>query len=541
MELRPRLALLSLVVGWSCLTASATTAQEPALAPYRAYVARPGEYARCGPGAEFYMTDSLEAGEAVDVYLETADGWLGIRPPDASFCWVQSDQIQVAGDESIGIVTDGSAVAWIGTQLGRARKYRWQVRLQEGEEVTVIGTANRPGPDGDELWYRIVPPAGEFRWVHQSQVVESPGEVQRFDERSQRRQTGALASDVDGKRPVEAGARDTSDESRDREAIVRREDRNPREAKSPRENVTRDESAQSVLETDEPIGSGLVESEPRGSEGIDVLRSLLAAGRPDPPTAAPNAGELAEADVRVRSTEVLPASTFPRDAGGLTPTARPDLAPLHARGLDEVLQGARFKPSDHITTADVAELRTELSRAMAQRARAMEVEAVRQRAAQISIEATNSIERGRAAILLKRIEEYQLVASRRDAAQDRQVQPASATLPMGAGTNGDTAGAGQSEPAADRGVIVQTPGAQARSGEFDRQGWLVRVYSARAGAPPYAITDANGRTLAYVTPVPGMNLNRYLNQQVGLYGRHAQDTSRETPHLFAEQVVRLRR
>ena len=67
--------------------------------------------------------------------------------------------------------------AWIGTHLGRARTYRWQVQLAEGEPVTVIGKSEREGPDGPQLWYRIVPPSGEYRWIHRDQIVNSSEEL----------------------------------------------------------------------------------------------------------------------------------------------------------------------------------------------------------------------------------------------------------------------------------------------------------------------------------------------------------------------------
>jgi hypothetical protein len=497
---------------------SDAVAQEIEAAPYRAYVARPGEYARCGPGADFYQTDPLEAGEAVDVYLETEEGWLGIRPPENSFCWVQSDQVEVARDESTGRVIDAKAVAWIGTHLGRARKYRWQVRLDEGEEITIIGTAHREGPEGDDVWYRIVPPAGEFRWVHRSQLVESPSDVQRANSPSEPNRSGDLAAgprqeDFAGERqPLKSGtARETTAEPAD----------------------ARDEDA--------PVGSGLAaERSPRSF--ADLARSVLTAGRPDPPP-GDRSGDADDADrAQIAEAGVQTASTFPSKTG-LRPTASPDLRPLHQEGIANGKAAAESRGPvsqelGDLTDADVAVLRTELSRAMANRASASAVERLRQRAAEIANRSTNMFERGRAAILLKRVEQYQLVASRRD-----YVTPVSASEMVEASSarSNDPAPAETAGRPNDRGIIVQTPGTQPRSGAFDRQGWLVRVYSARTGAPPYAITDAAGRTLSYVTPVPGMNLNRYLNQQVGLYGRTAADTSVETPHIIAEQVVRLRR
>ena len=156
---------------------SQLAAEDGPVEPYVVYVARGDQYARCGPSEEFYRTDPLRAGTELEVYLETEDGWLGVRPPADSFCWLQSDHVEVAEDEITGTVIESSAVAWIGTHLGKARQYRWQVRLDQGEQVTIIGTARRDGPDGEEVWYRIVPPPGEFRWVQRSQITDALEEV----------------------------------------------------------------------------------------------------------------------------------------------------------------------------------------------------------------------------------------------------------------------------------------------------------------------------------------------------------------------------
>ena len=48
--------------------------------PYSIYVAVPKAYARCGPADDYYRTDPLRQGQELEVFAETDDGWLGIRP-----------------------------------------------------------------------------------------------------------------------------------------------------------------------------------------------------------------------------------------------------------------------------------------------------------------------------------------------------------------------------------------------------------------------------------------------------------------------------
>lgn len=457
--------------------------------PYLAYVAREGLHTRCGPSADFYQTDPLKAGQAVEVYLETDNGWLGIRPPNNSFCWLQSDQVNVADDESTGTVTEAGAVAWIGTHLGRARQYRWQVQLDAGEQVSIIGTAKRPGPEGDEVWYRIVPPSGEFRWIHESDLVDSPDLVEHRS--SIKRERTLAAEDYDASQPASSNA-----------------------------------ASRTEVDVDLPVGSGLARRETaprlnrisedgfeeRESSGIDIAMSA-----PLPPAddVQPTSGSslrdwLLGGPLRKQRTPTTIS------ADGLQPIDRPQLSAIQPATFASSTPA--YSAPETIVGADLEMLRTELSRAMAAGARVEQVEPLRARCLQISQAEGNNVDRGRAALMLRRIEEYQQIARRRDG---DPVPQAVASQPQ---TN-------QVGEAAETGELTR----------FDRQGQLVKVYSARPDVPPFALLDTAGQTLCYVTPVPGINLRRYLNQEVGLYGRMAFDTSLETPHLIAEQAVRLRR
>ena len=47
--------------------------------------------------------------------------------------------------------------------------------------------------------------------------------------------------------------------------------------------------------------------------------------------------------------------------------------------------------------------------------------------------------------------------------------------------------------------------------------------------------------MAYVSPTPGLNLRRYLNTQIGVYGKLSYHTGLDTPHLIAERAVQTGR
>lgn len=201
------LALLMLL-SWSAGSASADEAEfsdsDPQeSAPYVVFVSEPSAFVRCGPGTVHYRTEPLRRGQELEVYVETADGWLGVRPPEQSFCWMPADAVEQSGDGTTATILEDKTVAWIGTHLGQARRYRWQVELNAGEQVSILGQNDREGSAGTKTWFRIVPPPGEFRWIHRDDVVESAEQlVEKIAQsssgtkRSGKVATVALAGDV---------------------------------------------------------------------------------------------------------------------------------------------------------------------------------------------------------------------------------------------------------------------------------------------------------------------------------------------------------
>ena len=76
---------------------------------------------------------------------------------------------------------------------------------------------------------------------------------------------------------------------------------------------------------------------------------------------------------------------------------------------------------------------------------------------------------------------------------------------------------------------------------YDAQGVLKPVVSRKGDTPaaPFAVVDADGQPLCFITPSPGLNLNRYLNKQVGMYGRRGYLEELKKPHLVAERVIEM--
>ncbi len=130
---------------------------------------------RSGPSERYYATSTLTSGATVDVYMETSDGWSGIRPPAGSHDWIPSNiAYLLPGGKSAEIIEDKSP-AWVGSDSPDVSEFMWQMELVKSQQVQVLGEELQMTDDGKkQLWYRISPPQGEFRWIKTSQLSDSP-------------------------------------------------------------------------------------------------------------------------------------------------------------------------------------------------------------------------------------------------------------------------------------------------------------------------------------------------------------------------------
>ena len=126
------------------------------------------------PCADYYAVDLLARGSNVEVY-KNIEGWCAIRPPEGSFSWVPARHLRLGGTGKVAEVTEPKAVAWIGSNLARPKEHMYQVKLERGETVAISGETRfeRKKEQITETWYKIEPPAGEFRWI-ESRFLSKP-------------------------------------------------------------------------------------------------------------------------------------------------------------------------------------------------------------------------------------------------------------------------------------------------------------------------------------------------------------------------------
>src|SRR4051794_35862682 len=153
---------------WTCICSEQVAAES---LPYQARIIVGGASVYSGPGDKFYPTDTLSQGDTVEVYREKPGGWLAIRPPLGSYSWVAERDL-IIKDGGLAEVVKDDVASRIGSRLNEQHNAA-QIRLKKGEGVEVLGEQNISG----EKWYKIAPPAGEFRWIHAS-IIERSGPIQ---------------------------------------------------------------------------------------------------------------------------------------------------------------------------------------------------------------------------------------------------------------------------------------------------------------------------------------------------------------------------
>ncbi|QDU31037.1 hypothetical protein ETAA8_61900 [Anatilimnocola aggregata] len=472
--------------------------------PYTAYVSVPQTNVHSGPSRNFYPTDELFEGDQVEVYRREGSSWLGIRPPTGSFSWVPADTVEETDDEGIHRVLIETQ-SWIGTLFPSVREHKYQVKLRPGELIEVIGQKTVQSTEGNETWLKIAPPAGEFRWIHVSQVSRTPPrEAEPAALTSTKRDLPEL------QRAIGTGVNRAKDSLTALAAATERPIKPAQHAiiltdltppvndhialhdakKSEREDVRPAQHQQTIdLSRSNAIApDGFVPRKPRRIDNT--------AGVPAPSTEL----RMASSERLQNSIHETPRVQSQPNQASSGPARTTTVQPLT---LSNQPAFDSANASEKLTQLDL-----ELSLRIAQPRETWNLEPIRVQAQKIVDGGQTPQERGQARLLLEKIRKFEETF---DLPND----------PLIAATRGGAASA-----------------ADAR---YDGVGMLQPVISrdGQTKIAPYAIVDADGNPVAFVTPGPGMNLRRYENKPVGIYGKRGMVEAIRKPHLVAERVIDL--
>ena len=168
-----RFRWIILAMGWGFLMVTNAMAQTNP--PYEATIKNSSTVVHSAPSRKAYATEVLDRGSTVEVYREDPNGWRAIRPPAGSFSLIRKSDLDLDESQGLGVVRRDGVKAWVGTRIRRQGEATYQVKLAKGERVDILKPETATGDDGAEDWALIAPPAGEFRWVHESNLALDHG------------------------------------------------------------------------------------------------------------------------------------------------------------------------------------------------------------------------------------------------------------------------------------------------------------------------------------------------------------------------------
>jgi uncharacterized protein YgiM (DUF1202 family) len=173
---------------------------------------------------------------------------------------------------------------------------------------------------------------------------------------------------------------------------------------------------------------------------------------------------------------------------------------------------------------ELDDINTELSIMLAEEPTVWYCDEMQQRCESLMAQAETALERGRARALIGRIAQAGDIKRRIDG-DDASPKPASIA-------------------AAARGPVPGSAGSEVRGtgrsdDRYDGSGRLARVTPSKVGAPRYALLDGRGDVLYYVSPAPGVNMQYYVGQEVGVNGQQGYIADGGVTHIMAKHVTAL--
>ena len=165
-----KLGKLSFYLTISCLIPFTFVSSVKADDAFQAVVNSDTAHVHSGPDAnDYYPTQQLKRGDKVKVVREDFGGWYMITPPENSFSWIRADFVEQTGKQ--GVVKVDNAVDRIGSTVHDGESFVVH-RLSQGATVKIIGEEDQVDKNGMTVkMLKIKPPNGEFRYINKRDVV----------------------------------------------------------------------------------------------------------------------------------------------------------------------------------------------------------------------------------------------------------------------------------------------------------------------------------------------------------------------------------
>jgi len=185
---------------------------------------------------------------------------------------------------------------------------------------------------------------------------------------------------------------------------------------------------------------------------------------------------------------------------------------------------------------ELADLNVELSQVLSEEPTQWSFEPLKDRAERLLAHAETALDRGKARVVISKIERFEELSERSrtiadlEVELDRNKRTAARVLRTGQTSGADTT-TGDADPLNTSTVDD--------AGRYDGIGKLTPVVSRQAGSPYFALLDEDGSVRCYVTPAPGVNLRHYVGRRVGLNGSIGYAPELKSQHVTAQRVTLL--
>ncbi len=465
-------ALLGVLVGLSSL--GNLFAQEAS--SYVAYVVHADSYVRSGPGQRYYPTQQLPQGFAVKVYRHDGDGWCAIRPPEGSFSWVAAHEMRLV-EPNVAEVIAERAVTRVGSTLSPTRS-AVQVLLERGERV-----AAAPGkPTDDPNWLRVVPPAGEFRWI--------------------------AARDLGRQAPLEVTP-----------------------PTSPANVWSRSKTSASTVPS-----TAMTTAQPNAFDHLQQTPGKLSASTPTTtvPTVTYDAGRV---DIVAGSPADLQLAQFQGQPPGVAPVTESTSPRIRFRGLS----GTAANINQQEIPEWVREIELRLSQMVAEPPAEWQFDQLRLEANSMLQHTESPAVRAQLRDLLDRVASFQEVRDGYNQISQPEAPQEEFPVPKLGAPVDPMADLVKDVRRRVREDFANS-GAETSSGSineplYDAVGLLKPVVSRRENAPQYALVDGKGDVVSFVTPTPDLNLKPYVGRRIGVNGTRGFMNEFHRAHVTAGRVT----
>jgi hypothetical protein len=487
-----------LLVAAMAACAAASAAADDDL-PFEAYVIPAEAEVYSAPTEPRYATQAVPRGTKVEVY-ERRDEWFAIRPPSDSYSWVPAASMDMTDEPGVAATSAGGVASWIGSAVERVKEHASSVQLKQGERVEVLGQKEVENADGQrEVWLKIEPPAGEFRWIHASQVSrEAPAAFEPVTAaKDDGGQWGTRASIRPRAAPSPKLA--TSDEEPAHQGPFHRTSMELRDLVPPpfRQAAFEIENSGALIQQVAHEEADLQPAQnPLSPDGFVARRPRAGRGSGSSPIPPPS-----------RTASVSPTRQF-QPAAASPPAAQrqpepePETSTSAAAGISSAQVQRRLEEIDVALSLMISGDRSQWNLGLLKR----EVQKLVEQGA-------TPVDRGEARFMLEKIDRFaEAFGIEEDDAQF--------DLPVGS--------------VAARKAALEA----ATAPKYDGTGYLTPVRAQKPVAP-YALVDKEGKRICYVSPVPGFNLRPYENHHIGVFGKRGYVPDANASHLLAERVVDL--